>query len=187
MIEIRIHGRGGQGSVTAAELVGFAAHSDGKYAQAFPSFGSERMGAPVQAFARISDKYIRVRSQVYNPDYVIVQDPTLMSVIDVLGGIKNDGLLIINSKKSPEEFKLDTSIKVLTIPAMDIALEIIGRPIMNTTLLGAFSSASKAISLEGIQKALCNKFAKDIADKNFKAAQKAYDFIQEQTNAAVTS
>ena len=99
MIEIRIHGRGGQGSVTAAELVGFAAYSDGKHAQAFPSFGSERMGAPVQAFARISDKQIRLRSQVYTPDYIIVQDPTLVSVIDVFSGMKKKGLVIIQFKK----------------------------------------------------------------------------------------
>jgi len=178
MIEIRIHGRGGQGSVTAAELVGFAAHSDGKNAQAFPSFGSERMGAPVQAFARISDKTIRLRSQVYNPNYVIVQDPTLLSAVDVFSGMKDDGMVIINSKKSPDEFKVNSSAKVLTIPAMEIAMEIIGVPIMNTTLLGAFAAASKAISLEGIHKALCNKFAQDIADKNFKAAEKAYNFIE---------
>ncbi|MBM4066734.1 MAG: pyruvate ferredoxin oxidoreductase, partial [Planctomycetes bacterium] len=99
MIEIRVHGRGGQGSVTAAELLGFAAHSDGKYAQAFPSFGSERMGAPVQAFVRISDKPIRIRSQVYKPNYVIVQDPTLLEVINVLDGLHENGLLLINSKK----------------------------------------------------------------------------------------
>ncbi|MGR3319697.1 MAG: pyruvate ferredoxin oxidoreductase subunit gamma [Candidatus Anammoxibacter sp.] len=185
MIEIRIHGRGGQGSVTAAELVGYAAYSDGKHAQAFPSFGSERMGAPVQAFARISDKQIRLRSQVYNPDYIIVQDPTLLSVIDVFSGMKKKGLVIINSKKKPSEFKKGSSAAasatIMTIPAAEIAMEILGRPIMNTTLLGAFSAASKAISLEGIQKALCNKFSQDIADKNFQAAQKAYDYILEHS------
>lgn len=177
MIEIRIHGRGGQGSVTAAELVGFAAHSDGKYAQSFPSFGSERMGAPVQAFTRISDKQIRLRSQVYNPDFIIVQDPTLMDVIDVMSGMKDDGLVIINSKKDASEFAKGSSARIMTVPAMDIALAIIGRPIMNTTLLGAFSAASKAISLDGIRKALCNKFASDIAEKNIKAAEKAYAYI----------
>ncbi len=181
MIEIRIHGRGGQGSVTAAELVGFAAFSDGKNSQAFPSFGSERMGAPVQAFARISDNEIRIRSQIYNPDYVIVQDPTLMSDVDCLSGMKEGGLIIINSKKKPEEFNVEGSATVMTIPAMEIALEVIGRPIMNTTLLGAFSAASGKISMEGIQKALCNKFAKDIADKNFEAATRAFDFIKKQS------
>lgn len=181
MIEIRIHGRGGQGSVTAAELVGFAAHSDGKYAQAFPSFGSERMGAPVMAFARISDKNIRIRSQVYNPNYVIVQDPTLLSDVDVMSGMKEGGLVIINSKKKPEEFTASPGVKILTLPAMEIAQEILGRPIMNTTLLGAFAAATKLISLEGIQKALCNKFAKDLADKNFEAAKKAFDFISTQS------
>lgn len=182
MIEIRIHGRGGQGSVTAAELVGFAAHSDGKFAHAFPAFGSERMGAPVQAFVRISNEHIRLRSQVYNPDYVIVQDPTLISVIDVLHGLKEDGLLIINSKKGHWEFNINTPARVLTVPAMEIALEIIGMPIMNTTLLGAFSAASKEISMEGIRKAIYHKFSKDIAEKNYKAAQSAYDFILEKAN-----
>ena len=186
MIEIRIHGRGGQGSVTAAELVGFAAHSDGKHAQAFPSFGSERMGAPVQAFARISDKQIRLRSQVYNPDYIIVQDPTLMSVIDVFSGMKKKGLVIINSKKKPAEFKKGSSAAIMTIPAAEIAMEVLGRPIMNTTLLGAFSAASKAISLEGIRKALCNKFSQDIADKNFEAAQKAYDYILKHSGSSAS-
>lgn len=186
MIEIRIHGRGGQGSVTAAELVGFAAHSDGKHAQAFPSFGSERMGAPVQAFVRISDNIIRIRSQVYKPNYVIVQDPTLMSVVDVLSGLYDNGLVIINSRKSPKEFKVSGNFNVMTIPAMEIAQEILGRPIMNTTLLGAFSAASKAISMEGIQKALQHKFTNELADKNFKAAQKAYDFIFNQANLAVS-
>ncbi len=180
MIEIRIHGRGGQGSVTAAELIGFAAHSDGKFAQAFPYFGSERMGAPVQAFARISDTTIRLRSQVYNPNYVIVQDPTLMSDVDVLAGMKEGGLVIINSKKGPETFKASADAKIMTLPALEIAQEILGRPIMNTTLLGAFAAATKMISMEGIQKALCNKFAKDIADKNFQACQKAFDFISKQ-------
>lgn len=180
MIEIRIHGRGGQGSVTAAELVGFAAHSDGKFAQAFPSFGSERMGAPVQAFARISDHTIRLRSQVYNPDYVIVQDPTLIKDVDVMSGMSSGGLVIINSKKKPEEFNAGPDIKIMTLPAMEIAEEILGRPIMNTTLLGAFAAATSAISLEGIKKALNNKFDKTLADKNYEAAKKAFDFIKKQ-------
>ncbi len=99
MKEIRIHGRGGQGSVTAAELIAVAAFEDGKWSQAFPYFGTERRGAPVTAFARISDRKIRVRSQVYEPDYVIVQDPSLLSSVDVASGLKSDGLIIVNSEK----------------------------------------------------------------------------------------
>jgi pyruvate ferredoxin oxidoreductase gamma subunit len=180
VIEIRVHGRGGQGSVTAAELLGFAAHSDGKYAQAFPSFGSERMGAPVQAFVRISDKPIRIRSQVYEPDYVIVQDPTLLEVINVLDGLQEDGLLLINSKKKATELGINTKVKVKTIPAMEIALEVIGRPIMNTILLGAFAAATGEISLEGIQKAIHHKFPGSVGEKNIAAVLRAFDFIKKE-------
>lgn len=178
MIEIRVHGRGGQGSVTAAELLGFAAHSDGKYAQAFPSFGSERMGAPVQAFVRISDRPIRIRSQVYKPKYVIVQDPTLLEVVNVLDGLHEDGLLLINSKKEASALGINTKAKVRTIPAMEIALEVIGRPIMNTTLLGAFAAATGEISLEGIRKAIQHKFPGSVGEKNIAAAFKAFDFMK---------
>lgn len=181
MIEIRVHGRGGQGSVTAAELLGFAAHSDGKYAQAFPSFGSERMGAPVQAFVRISQKPIRIRSQVYKPNYVIVQDPTLLEVINVLDGLREDGLLLINSKKKAAELGIHTKARVKTIPAMEIALEVIGKPIMNTTLLGAFAAATGEISLEGIQKAIQHKFPGPVGEKNIAAVMRAFDFIKKET------
>jgi len=181
LIEIRVHGRGGQGSVTAAELLGFAAHSDGKYAQAFPSFGSERMGAPVQAFVRISDKPIRIRSQVYKPNYVIVQDPTLLEVINVLDGLQESGLLLINSKKKPSELGINTKIRVKTIPAMEIAMEVIGRPIMNTTLLGAFAAATGEISLEGIKKAIQHKFPGSVGEKNIAAVLKAFDFIKKES------
>lgn len=181
MIEIRVHGRGGQGSVTAAELLGFAAHTDGKYAQAFPSFGSERMGAPVQAFVRMSNRPIRIRSQVYKPNYVIVQDPTLLEVVNVLDGLKEDGLLLINSKRRVSELGIDTKIRIKTIPAMEIALEVIGRPIMNTTLLGAFAAATGEISLEGIKKAIQHKFPGSVGEKNITAVLKAYDFIKKES------
>src|SRR3989338_5413422 len=110
--------------------------------QAPPSFGSEKKGGPVQGFVRISDKPIRIRSQVYKPNYVIVQDPTLLEVINVLDGLHEDGLLLINSKKKAAELGINTKIRVKTIPAMEIAIEVIGRPIMNTTLLGAFAAAT---------------------------------------------
>ncbi|MBU0646714.1 2-oxoacid:acceptor oxidoreductase family protein, partial [Patescibacteria group bacterium] len=115
MIEIRIHGRGGQGNVVAAELLSIAAFKSGKYAQAFPSFGAERIGAPVMAFVRIDDKKIRTREEVLNPGYLIVQDYHLMDSVPVLDGLKLDGLILINAEQSPEELQLKTSATVVTI------------------------------------------------------------------------
>ena len=142
MKEIRIHGRGGQGSVTAAELIAVAAFEDGKWSQAFPYFGTERRGAPVTAFARMSEQQIRIRSQIYQPDYVIVQDPSLIHAVEVAGGLKNNGLLIINSDKKPSELKINTKARVKTLDATKLALEVIGLPIVNTALLGAFAGAT---------------------------------------------
>ncbi len=181
MIEIRIHGRGGQGSVTAAELLAVAAFDDGREAQAFPAFGVERRGAPVQAFCRISDAPIRIRSQIYAPDYVIVQDPTLMDTVDVLAGLKPDGTVLINSERAPEELSLDTAARVVTFPATRIALEELGRPIMNTAILGAFSGVSGAISFEAIERSIRHRFAEELGEKNVRAAQRAHDLMKEHT------
>ncbi|HBC76141.1 MAG: pyruvate ferredoxin oxidoreductase [Candidatus Wallbacteria bacterium GWC2_49_35] len=178
MIEIRIHGRGGQGSVTAAELLGFAAFNAGKFVQAFPAFGSERMGAPVKAFLRIAEKEIRVHSQIYTPDYVIVQDPTLLATVPVLQGLKPDGVVIVNTKKTPEELNLDTKCKVITFDAWEIATRVIGRPIANTILMGAFAAASGQIPFEGIEKAINARFKGDVAKKNVAAAKEAYELIK---------
>ncbi|MEZ7890637.1 MAG: pyruvate ferredoxin oxidoreductase subunit gamma [Candidatus Wallbacteria bacterium] len=182
MIEVRIHGRGGQGSVTAAELLGFAAFSAGKYSQAFPSFGSERMGAPVKAFLRIADREIRMKSQIYNPDYVIIQDPTLLATVPVLQGLKEDGVVIINTTKTPEELNMDTHHKIITIDATGIALKHIGRPIANTTLMGAFAAASGQINLEGIEKAINERFSGEIAKKNIESVKEAYDVVKNKAS-----
>lgn len=175
MKEIRIHGRGGQGSVTAAELLAVAAFEDGQYSQAFPSFGVERRGAPVTAFTRIDDKPIRIRSQIYEPDYVIVQDITLVDVVDVAGGIKKDGLIIINTEMDAEKLQPDIPAKVMTVDATKIALEIIGRPIVNTVLLGAFAGATGEIRLESIKKAVGERFGGKIGEKNIAAVDAAYN------------
>jgi pyruvate ferredoxin oxidoreductase gamma subunit len=180
MIEIRIHGRGGQGSVTAAELLAVAAFDDGREAQAFPAFGVERRGAPVQAFCRISDKPIRLRSQIYSPDYVIVQDPTLLETVDVLAGIKPEGTVLINSERSAAELGLDTSAKVVTCPATQIALEELKRPIMNTAIMGAFSGISGAISFDAIERSIRHRFREELGDMNVSAAKRAYDLVREQ-------
>ncbi|MEK7242242.1 MAG: pyruvate ferredoxin oxidoreductase subunit gamma [Planctomycetota bacterium] len=180
MIEIRIHGRGGQGIVTSGELIGFAAFSDGKYAQAYPSFGSERMGSPVTTYVRIDDCPIRTRTLIYNPDFIIIQDSTLLATEPVLDGLKPKGLVLVNTKKSADALGLDLNSRVLTIPATELAMEALGRPIVNTTILGAFAAASGAISLEGIRSALEHRFTKELAEKNLKAATKGYNFVKEK-------
>lgn len=180
MIEIRIHGRGGQGSVTAAELLAVAAFDDGREAQAFPAFGVERRGAPVQAFCRISEKPIRRRSQIYSPDYVIVQDPTLMDTVDVLAGLKAEGTVLINTERPAAELKLETKARVVTFPATQIALEELGRPIMNTAIMGAFAGVSGAISFDAIERSIRNRFGDDLGEKNVRAARRAHDLMKEQ-------
>ncbi len=177
MKEIRIHGRGGQGSVTAAELIAVAAFEDGKWSQAFPYFGTERRGAPVTAFARIADSPIRIRSQVYEPDYVIVQDPSLIPAVDVAGGMKEDGLLIINSEKKASEIKVHTKATVKTLDATALALEVIGLPIVNTALLGAFAGATGTIRLESVNKAIRERFPGKVGDKNVAAVKRAYELM----------
>ncbi|WNY29303.1 NADH-dependent phenylglyoxylate dehydrogenase subunit gamma [Methanimicrococcus stummii] len=184
MKEIRIHGRGGQGSVTAAELLSIAAFADGKFSQAFPAFGVERRGAPVQAFMRLDDVPIRIRSQIYEPDYVIVQDPTLLDVVNVTGGLKETGALIINTKESADAFKnLNTKAKIMTVDATKIAMDVIGVPIVNTILLGAFAAATGEVAVESIQEAVKERFAGKVGEKNAEAIRIAYDFVKGEMSA----
>ena len=184
MVEIRLHGRGGQGSVTAAELLAVAAFDDGREAQAFPAFGVERRGAPVTAFCRISDQPIRVRTQIYSPDYVIVQDSTLMDSVDVLAGLKADGTVLINSERSAEELKLNTTARVVSVPATQIAIEELGRPIMNTVLLGAFAGVSGLISFDAIERSIKHRFKGELGEKNIKAARRAYEMTSAEGRCA---
>lgn len=175
MKEIRIHGRGGQGSVVMAEMIALSAFEEGKYPQAFPYLGGggERRGAPVQAFARISDKPILVKEKIQNPDIVIIQDITVMDVVDVLGGIKTGGTVIINTDK--DDIKIEREdLKLYTINASKIASEVIGKPIMNTALLGAFAAVTGEISIDSIKKAILGKFEGSVGNKNVMAAEKAY-------------
>lgn len=175
MEEIRIHGRGGQGSVTMAQLLAEAAFEGGKWAQGFPSFGVERLGAPIQAFTRIDDKKITDRSQIDKPDYVVVQDSTLLDLVDVLNGLKDDGLVLINSNKDPEELDLDTKSTVLTVPATDIALEHLGRPIMNTALAGALSGATSLYDKDSLNDVIMRQFPGEIGEKNVASVNDAYE------------
>ncbi|NLA38531.1 MAG: pyruvate ferredoxin oxidoreductase subunit gamma [Methanomicrobiales archaeon] len=177
MRELRIHGRGGQGSVTAAELIAFAAFEGGVYAQAFPAFGVERRGAPVQAFVRFSDEKIRLRSQIYEPDYIIVQDSTLIGDVDVFKGMRAGGVAIVNTEKADFDSNVPEGVKVYIVDATTIALEELGVPITNTTLMGAFAAATGEIKLESLEHALRNRFSGSMADKNVKAAERAFKLI----------
>jgi pyruvate ferredoxin oxidoreductase gamma subunit len=175
MIEIRFHGRGGQGAVTAAEILAKAAFEDGKYCQAFPFFGAERKGAPVMAFSRINDRPIRRRYQVYNPDYVIVLDDTLLEAVDVLSGLKEDGKVIINTTN---DVNLGENVDSYSIDATGIALDILGIPIVNTVMLGAFASATGVVTLDSIIKITKETFPGKIGEKNAEAAKIAYEKIK---------
>ena len=178
MIEIRWHGRGGQGGVTSAELLAKAAYYDGfKGVQAFPYFGAERRGAPVKAFTRISDKEINVRSQIYEPDIVAVLDPSIIDLIDVTEGLKENGKIIINIDKSPDELNLDGH--VFTYDGTGIALRygllVAGLPVVNTTMLGAFAKATGLVKLETVQDVIREKWPGKVGERNAEGAKEAYD------------
>jgi pyruvate ferredoxin oxidoreductase gamma subunit len=183
MIEIRIHGRGGQGNVAAAELLSIAAFKDGKFAQAFPSFGAERIGAPVQAFVRIDDKKIRTREEVRTPDYLIIQDSFLIGAVPVLDGIKPDGLILVNAEKAPEDLNIKTTARVETIPATEIALEIIGRPIPNAIMIGAFCSITGLVSIGAVQEAIMEKFPGRVGENNVAALERAVEIMEKKKDA----
>ncbi len=182
MKEIRWHGRGGQGAVTAAEVLAVAAFEDGKYSQAFPHFGVERRGAPVQAFTRIDDKFIRLREHVYTPDYVIVLEPTLLDAVNVAEGLKKGGIIIINTEMSPKEVKekLGVDNEVRCVDATKIALEEIGKPFVNMPMLGAFVKATGLVSLDSVKKAITERFKhkKGLVEKNIKAVERSYEELR---------
>ncbi len=176
MIEVRFHGRGGQGAVTSAELVAHAAISEGKYAQSFPSFGPERRGAPVQSFTRVSDQPIRLRTAIREPDFSVVLDPSLILVGGSLSGLKTNGMVVINTRKSIAEIKKEFSITARTavVDATRIALDILGLPITNTTMIGALVKASGVVDMKSLLEPLRHRFGR-IAEKNIKVCQQAYE------------
>lgn len=183
MLQIRIHGRGGQGVVTAAEMLAVAAFEQGRHAQAFPSFGSERTGAPVVAFCRIDDNEIRLREPILAPDVLIVQDPTLLHQVDVFQGLKPDGYVLINSRRSFDELGLGEIVsrfrreRLTTVPAAEIALKHLGRPLPNAVLLGGFAALAGLVSLEAVAHAIRHTFAGKIGEGNVAAATEAHDYI----------
>lgn len=177
LIEIRWHGRGGQGAVTSAELLAQAAISEGKYAQAFPAFGPERRGAPVMAFVRIdAEQPIRLRTEITEPDIVVVLDPGLLSIIDVTSGLKEDGIVVVNTSKSLEEVKKEIKVKakLAMVDATRIAREVLGVPIANTSMVGALIKATGVVKLESLSEPLKHRFGR-LAEKNINAMKRAYD------------
>jgi pyruvate ferredoxin oxidoreductase gamma subunit len=183
MFEVRIHGRGGQGVVTAAELLSQAAFDEGRWAQAFPSFGSERMGAPVVSFCRIDTQEIRTREPVMEPDALIVGDPTLLHQVDVFGGCKPEGFILINSAVGFDELGLGEFAgrfrreRILTLPAAEIAREHTGRAVANAALLGGFAALTGWISLDAVARAIGERFAGPLGERNVAAARAADAFV----------
>ena len=177
MLEIRFHGRGGQGAVTSAELIAIAAIGKGKFAQAFPSFGPERRGAPVVAFCRVDDKKINIRAKVYEPDVVVILDPGLLTLINPVEGLKDDGIIIINTKKTYEEImnSCSFSCRVGIVNADQIAKEELGRVIVNTTMLGAVMKATGLLEVDDIREAMLDRFGPKLGEKNMNALARAYN------------
>jgi pyruvate ferredoxin oxidoreductase gamma subunit len=186
MLQVRFHGRGGQGVVTAAEMLSIAAFEQGRYALAFPSFGSERTGAPVVAFCRIDDQEIRLREPILEPDALIIQDPTLLHQVDVFQGLKPDGYVLINSTRSFDELGVGDITqrfrheRLTHVPATEIAMKHLGRPVANAVLLGGFAALSGLITLDAVAHAIRDKFSGKVAEGNVAAAAEAYDYIQKE-------
>jgi pyruvate ferredoxin oxidoreductase gamma subunit len=176
MIEVRIHGRGGQGAVTSAELLALAAIEEGKYAQGFPSFGPERRGAPVVAFARVNDQTIRLRSKIYQPDVAVVLDPSLLKIVDPSQGLKNGGLLILNTNRSIEQIRTQFGyqVRLAAVDADLIAREELGLPIVNTTMLGALVRSTGIVQLDSLVSPLKGRFGRG-AERNLKALRRAFE------------
>ena len=166
-VEVRFHGRGGQGVVTAAELLSSAAFEQGRAAQAIPSFGSERTGAPVVAFCRVAGRQIRSHDPVVVPDVVVVQDPTMLHIPGILAGLRPEGLLLVNTAREPAELELTTRpAQVVTVPASDLARTRLGRPLPNTALLGALAGLTGVVTLSALQQAIRTRFKGTAADLN---------------------
>ncbi|MBD3689647.1 2-oxoacid:acceptor oxidoreductase family protein [Nanchangia anserum] len=190
MTEVRIHGRGGQGVVTASDLIAYAAFTDGHHAQAFPSFGSERTGAPVVSYCRITDTEIRTREPVLTPDLVVVQDPTLLPIMDVFSGLAADGYALVNSAKTPTELGIDDVIEahkpghIITLPATELAKTYLGRPLPNAVMLGGAAALTGLVRLESVEKAIRQKFAGVIGERNVEAASAAFDYVNDMIAAS---
>ena len=182
MFQVRFHGRGGQGVVTAAEMLSVAAFTEGRYAQAFPSFGSERMGAPVVSYCRIDDHPIRTREPVMAPDALIIQDVTLIHQVDLFAGLSSNGYVLLNTLQRFDElgfgefFSQFHRDRLLTCPATEFAIEQLGRPLPNAALLGGFAALTGEITLDAIDSAIRGRFSGAIGERNVAAATAAFRF-----------
>jgi len=189
MFQVRFHGRGGQGVVTAAELLAEAAFGEARHAQAFPSFGSERMGAPVMSFCRISDRPIRTHEPVTEPDALLIQDPTLLHQADLFAGLNQQGYMLINSAKGFDELGLDEFVKdfhrerLLVVPASALAMTHLGRPLPGAPMLGGFAALTGMVSLDSVLAAITGRFAGPVAEGNAKAARAAFEFVTDERKA----
>jgi pyruvate ferredoxin oxidoreductase gamma subunit len=187
MFQVRIHGRGGQGVVTAAELLSVAAFAEGRHAQAFPTFGSERTGAPVVSFCRISDEPIRAREPIAEPDALIVQDPTLLHQVDLFAGLGPDGYVLLNSARGFAELGVADLTgrfrpeRLLTVPATRLAREHLGRPLPNAALLGGFVALTGLVSIGSLAAAIRERFPGRVGDDNVAAAEAAFRWVREET------
>lgn len=187
MFAVRIHGRGGQGAVTAAELLSVAAFDEGRHAQAFPTFGSERTGAPVVSFCRIDDRPIRLREPITDPDAVVVQDPTLLHQVNLFAGLEAGGFLLLNTSRSVESLGLEDLVRrlgpehLVTVPATEIAREHLGRPLPNAALLGAFAALTGEVSLAAVCAAFRGRFPGEVGEGNARAAEVAHERVRSST------
>jgi pyruvate ferredoxin oxidoreductase gamma subunit len=191
VFQIRLHGRGGQGVVTGAEMLSVAAFLQGRHAQAFPSFGSERTGAPVVAFCRVDDREIRLREPIMEPDAIIIQDPTLLHQVEVFSGLRpRDGYILINTSRSFDELGIGEFVsgfrpeRLCTVPATELAVKHVGRPLPNAALLGGFAAVTGLIGLESVAAAIRDKFSGRVADGNVAAATAAYDIVRREMAGA---
>ena len=191
MFQVRIHGRGGQGVVTAAEMLSVAAFEEGKHAQAFPSFGSERTGAPVVAYVRIAEREIRLREPIMEPDALIIQDPTLLHQVEVFAGLRRDGFLLINTRRSFDELGIGDFVqgwrpeRLRTVAATELAVKHVGRPLPNVPLLGGFAALSGRVQLESVISAIRQRFSGKVAAGNIAAATEAYDIVKKEMQEVI--
>ncbi len=185
MIEIRFHGRGGQGAVTASRIIAIAAYEEGQYSQAIPMYGTERRGAPLTAFVRLDNQRVRERELVHNPDISVVLDPLIAKQQAVVDNLKPGGLVLLNTHENPEDVKLGGDFKVATVDATTIALETLGRPITNTAILGAFAKVTGVVKVESIEKAIKKNFPGRLGDMNIAAVKRSYEEVKGPIQAVV--
>jgi len=193
VFQVRFHGRGGQGVVTAADLLAFAAFDNGRFAQAFPNFGSERMGAPVVSYCRIDDRPIRNREPVIEPDALVIQDSTLLRQLDLFSGFKSDGFVVVNTTRSLEELGLSDLVaghtpgRIVTVPATEVAMRHVGKPMPNAALLGALAALTGIVEPSAIEKAIHQRFPSAVAEANVAAAIEVFDIVSGSREESVNA